>query len=85
MVGRISLVGYDGETMHFDAQSGSRSGLVHTITLDRHKMLVTCSCEAGTLLKRKWWLLGPDDQELCVHVRSLRRFILPRLKEAGVL
>lgn len=80
LTGRITLDGYDGQLMHFSAQSCSRPGLVHTIIIDRPNMQVTCTCEDAAYRNKVWRLLGTEDQPLCRHVRSLRRYILPHLE-----
>ena len=70
---RIRCDGADPDYIWFSTPSWSRprSAIVHTITIDKRKGWVRCSCEDATCRKKKAYLMDVEAPTGCKHIRSL--------------
>lgn len=80
----IRYDGNDGDFMYFSCPSWSREDIRHDITVCKRTGIVTCTCEDAVCRRKSWDILGQDGQDICKHVRNLRAYVLPRLRE-GIL
>lgn len=85
---RIRLINCDGgdaDFLYFSVPSSTRPDIRHDMAIGKRTFIATCTCEDATYRKKRWELLGEDGQDICRHIRSLRKSVLPRLKALGAI
>ncbi len=85
---RIRLINFDGgdaDFLYFSVASSTRPDIRHDMAICKRTFIATCTCEDATYRGKRWELLGGDQQDICRHIRSLRKSVLPRLKDLGAI
>jgi len=80
----IRCIGRDGDDLLFHVPSYTREGVIHEMTFYGKALEIKCTCEDSVYRQKVADLLKPNINT-CKHVRSLITYVLPRLKEQGLL
>lgn len=85
MVRLIRFDGADADFMYFSIPSATRPDLRHDMVICKQSGIGSCTCEDASFRKKRWDVLGPEAQDLCRHLRSLRRHAMPYFRAKEII
>lgn len=67
----VRFVGADGDFIYFLAESASRKGLEHSVSVSKRDGLIVCSCEDSTYRQKFGDVMDLKSGHTCRHIRRL--------------
>lgn len=67
----VRFVGSDGDFIYFVAESSSRKGLEHDVSISKRDGIITCSCEDAQYRQKFGDLMDMKNKWKCKHVSRL--------------